>query len=155
MSSMNLAASPQAYRESAVLTAPPERLVVMLYDGARRFLFQAATAMRDGDVPTAHERLRRAERIVEHLLATLDMSAGEIAERLEAIYVFCLEQLAEGRMRQDADKLDSVSGMLGELREAWAQLAAGGAQAAAAGGAVAAPRVIAQGTGAQAVVATA
>ena len=37
MSSMNFAASPQAYRESAVLTAPPERLVVMLYDGARRF----------------------------------------------------------------------------------------------------------------------
>ena len=124
MSSMNFAASPQAYRESAVLTAPPERLVVMLYDGARRFLFQAATAMRDGDVPTAHERLRRAEKIVEHLLATLDMSQGEISQRLEAIYVFCLEQLSEGRMKQDAERLDTVSDLLGELREAWAQLAA-------------------------------
>ncbi len=124
MSSMRFAASPQAYRESAVLTAPPERLVVMLYDGAGRFLFQAATAMREGDVPTAHERLRRAERIVEHLLATLDMSQGEIAERLEAIYAFCLHSLAEGRMRQDADALDKVGGLLGELREAWAELAA-------------------------------
>jgi flagellar protein FliS len=123
MSSTNFAASPQAYRESAVLTAPPERLVVMLYDGARRFLFQAATAMRAGDVPTAHERLRRAEKIVEHLLATLDMSQGEISERLEAIYVFCLEQLSEGRMKQDASRLDAVSGLLSELREAWAQLA--------------------------------
>lgn len=132
MSSMNFAASPQAYRESAVLTAPPERLVVMLYDGARRFLSQAAAAMRDGDVPTAHERLRRAERIVEHLLATLDMSQGEIAQRLEAIYVFCLEQLSEGRMRQDARLLDTVSGLLGELREAWAQVAAGGQAGAAA-----------------------
>jgi flagellar protein FliS len=124
MSSMNFAASPQAYRESAVLTAPPERLVVMLYDGARRFLVQAASAMREGDVPTAHERLRRAERIVEHLLATLDMSQGEIAERLEAIYVFCLQLLAEGRMRQDAGALDKVGELLGELREAWAELAA-------------------------------
>lgn len=131
MSSMNFAASPQAYRESAVLTAPPERLVVMLYDGARRFLFQAATAMGDGDVPVAHERLRRAERIVEHLLATLDMSQGEIAERLEAIYVFCLEQLAEGRMQQDPARLEIVSGLLGELREAWEQLAQGGATAGA------------------------
>ncbi len=123
MSSMNFAASPQAYRESAVLTAPPERLVVMLYDGARRFLFQAATAMRDGDVPTSHDRLRRAEKIVEHLLATLDMSQGEISERLEAIYVFCLEQLSEGRMKQDAARLDAVGELLGELREAWATLA--------------------------------
>jgi len=129
MSSMNFAASPQAYRESAVLTAPPERLVVMLYDGAGRFLFQAATAMREGDVPTAHERLRRAERIVEHLLATLDMSQGEIAEKLEAIYVFCLQLLAEGRMRQDPASLDKVGELLGELRDAWAELAAGGAGA--------------------------
>jgi len=126
MSSMNFAASPHAYRESAVLTAPPERLVVMLYDGAGRFLFQAATAMREGDVPTAHDRLRRAERIVEHLLATLDMSQGEVAEKLEAIYVFCLQLLAEGRMGQDPAKLDKVSELLGGLREAWAELAASG-----------------------------
>jgi flagellar secretion chaperone FliS len=132
MSSMNFAASPQAYRESAVLTAPPERLVVMLYDGARRFLHQAAAAMRAGDVPTAHERLRRAERIVEHLDATLDLSQGEIAEKLEAIYAFCLELLAEGRMRQDPARLDTVAGLLGELREAWAQLAASPPQAVAA-----------------------
>jgi len=125
MSSMSFAASPQAYRESAVLTAPPERLVVMLYDGARRFLYQAATAMRGGDVPTAHERLRRAERVVEHLLATLDMSQGELPERLEAIYAFCLELLGEARLRQDPERVDQVSGLLGELREAWAQLAAG------------------------------
>ncbi|HXE44781.1 MAG TPA: flagellar export chaperone FliS [Conexibacter sp.] len=129
MSSMNFAASPQAYRESAVLTAPPERLVVMLYDGARRFLHQAATAMRDGDVPVAHERLRRAERIVEHLDATLDLSQGEISERLEAIYAFCLRLMGEARMRQDAGRLETVGGLLGELREAWAELAAGGAAA--------------------------
>jgi len=123
MSSMNFAASPQAYRESAVLTAPPERLVVMLYDGADRFLFQAATAMREGDVPTAHERLRRAERIVEHLLGTLDMSQGEVAEKLEAIYAFCMQLLTEGRIGQEPAKLDKVRELLGGLREAWAELA--------------------------------
>ena len=32
----------QGYRENSILTAPPERLVVMLYDGANRFLIQAA-----------------------------------------------------------------------------------------------------------------
>jgi flagellar protein FliS len=119
----NLAPSPQAYRESAILTAPPERLVVMLYDGARRFLHQAAAATRDGDVPTAHERLRRAEAIVDHLLGTLDLSQGEVAHRLQEIYRFCNRLLAEGRMRQDADAFDKVGELLGELREAWDQLA--------------------------------
>jgi flagellar secretion chaperone FliS len=120
----HLAASPNAYRESAILTAPPERLVVMLYDGARRFLQQAVVAMRDHDVPLAHERLRRAEAIVDHLRVTLDMEqGGEVAERLEAIYVFCSRQLAESRMRQEPEALEQVGELLGELREAWAQIA--------------------------------
>jgi len=119
--SLNLAASPQSYRQSAILTASPEQLVVMLYDGARRFLTQAAAAMRAGDVPTAHERLRRAEAIVEHLSYTLDMEQGDIALRLRAIYTFCGRHLAAGRMGRDADKLDEVHRLLGELREAWQQ----------------------------------
>ena len=41
-------ASPAAYQQQSILTAPPERLVVMLYDGALRFFFQAAVAMREG-----------------------------------------------------------------------------------------------------------
>jgi flagellar protein FliS len=119
--SLNLAASPQTYRQSAILTASPERRVVMLYDGARRFLTQAAAAMRAGDVPTAHERLRRAESIIEHLSLTLDMEQGEIALRLRAIYDFCARHLAAGRMEPSADKLDQVHALLGELRDAWEQ----------------------------------
>ena len=47
------ATAQKAYRDNAVLTATPEQLVVMLYDGARRFLTQAAVAMRGNDLPTA------------------------------------------------------------------------------------------------------
>lgn len=120
--SINLAASPQAYRESAVLTAPPERLVVMLYDGACRFLHQAAVTMGSGDIQASHDRLRRAEAIIDHLLATLDMSQGEVAQRLESIYLFCQRLLAEGRIRQDPEKLEQVRGLLRDLREAWDQI---------------------------------
>lgn len=127
--STHLAASPQAYRESAVLTAPPERLVVMLYDGVGRFLHQAVVTMRAGDIQTSHDRLRRAEAIIEHLLSTLDMSQGEVAQQLEAIYMFCQRLIAEARIRQDPEKLEQVRALLGELREAWDQIgtaAAGG-----------------------------
>jgi flagellar protein FliS len=115
-------AAPQAYRESAILTAPPERLVVMLYDGARRFLFQAAAAMREGDVQIAHNRLTRAEAIIAELTSTLDLSQGEIAERLQAIYLFCRRHLTEARLEQSAEKVDTVRRLLSDLRESWAGL---------------------------------
>ena len=115
-------ASPAAYKQQSIMTAPPERLVVMLYDGAIRFFFQAAAALREDARSTAFERLDRGEAIIDHLLATLDMSAGEIAERLEGIYVFCKRLLMEARIERDADKVDHVRGYLSELREAWAQI---------------------------------
>jgi flagellar protein FliS len=112
-----------AYRESAVLTATPQQLVVMLYDGAHRFLRQSAIAMREGRVALAGEKLRRAEAIIDELLATLDMSVGEVAERLQALYVFFKEHLMAARLNQDADKVDTVAGFMSELRASWAAVA--------------------------------
>jgi flagellar protein FliS len=119
------ATAQKAYRDNAVLTATPEQLVVMLYDGARRFLTQAAAAMRGNDLATANERLRRAEAIIAELRSTLDKSAGEIAERLDAIYAFCQRHLMEARFKRDADHIDQVTKLLSELREAWGQVASG------------------------------
>ena len=51
------ATASRAYTESSVLTAPPERLVVMLYDGAGRFLARAAAAIRGGDAGLAGEQI--------------------------------------------------------------------------------------------------
>jgi flagellar secretion chaperone FliS len=115
-------ASPAAYQQQSIMTAPPERLVVMLYDGAIRFFFQAAAALREDARATAFDRLDRGEAIVDHLLGTLDMSAGEIAERLQGIYVFCKRLLLEARLERDAEKVDLVRGYLSDLREAWAQI---------------------------------
>ena len=117
--------SPASYQEAAVLTAPPGQLVVMLYDGARRFLFQAAALMREERFSDAGARIRRAELIVDELLCTLNMEAGgEVAANLQGLYVFFVAQLSEARMERDADKLDWVNAQLGELREAWSQISA-------------------------------
>jgi flagellar protein FliS len=118
------AAAQQAYRDSAILTAPPERLVVMLYDGANRFLLQAANAMRQGDISTMNERLQRAEAIITELRTTLDMSQGEVAANLESIYTFSQRHLLSARLEKDADKVEHVARLLRELRDAWDQVAA-------------------------------
>ncbi len=117
------AASPNAYRQSAVLTASPEQLVVMLYDGARRFLFQAAVAMREGNYQVSHVKLRRAEDIIAHLRDTLDLEQGEVAGRLQSIYLFCNRHLNEARIQRDPEKLEQVSRLLGDLRDAWSTVA--------------------------------
>lgn len=120
---MNAQASVQAYKESSVLSAPPERLVVMLYDGALRFLARAAIAMREKGPVAAAKDIQRTQAIVEELLSTLDHEqGGELADRLQAIYVFCLRTLADAQVQRDAEKLDQVAGLLRELREAWAQV---------------------------------
>jgi flagellar protein FliS len=117
---MNPYANPQAYREASIMTASPEQLVVMLYDGAGRFLKQAEGSMVEGSWLQAGEKLSRAEAIIDELLATLDMDAGEIAERLQAIYIFCKTRLIEARIERDPVRVEQVARLLSELRSAWA-----------------------------------
>ena len=119
---MNPYARPNAYRENSIMTASPEQLVVMLYDGAGRFLRQAEGSMLDGSWLQASEKLSRAEAIIDELLATLDMDAGEVADRLQSIYVFCKTRLIEARIERDPVRVDQVARLLGELREAWSQV---------------------------------
>lgn len=120
----NVAASHAAYRRGTVLAATPAELVVLLYDGARRFLRQAVVAMGEGEIERAHTTLRFGERIISHLDGTLDFEQGDLPQRLHMIYLFCLSQLNAARMRQDTAKIEEVSELLGELRDAWSQVAA-------------------------------
>jgi flagellar secretion chaperone FliS len=114
-----------AYRQQSVLTASPGQLVVMLYDGTLRFLGQAAVAMRADDQLACDAKLRRAEAIIDELHMALDSERGEeIASRLEGIYVFCKRHLIEARIERDAGRIEKVSELLGELRVAWAEIAA-------------------------------
>src|SRR6476469_5879619 len=128
---MNPYDAKRAYTESSILTAPPERLVVMLYDGAIRFLKQAAAAERNGHPQLFLERLRRGEAIIDELNVTLDMAqGGDVAARLRSIYLFCKRHLVEAHLKRDASHVDEVVRLLTDLRESWQQLAAQGASGA-------------------------
>ena len=125
MSAYAATRSPAAYKQQSILTAPRGQLVVMLYDGCVRFLSQAAHAMRAGDAAEAGVRLSRAEAIVDELLTTLDLEqGGVVASRLQGIYVWSTQTLVKARLDQDPAAIDGVAELFGELREAWAQIAA-------------------------------
>jgi flagellar secretion chaperone FliS len=118
-------AAQQSYQQNDVLTATPGRLVVLLYDGAGRFLRRAAAAVRAENLEASNAALQRAEAIIDELLATLDFErGGEIAASLRDLYLFCRRELNDARLERDADKIETVADLLGELREAWAQVEA-------------------------------
>lgn len=117
-------ATPNAYRESAVMTASPIQLVVMLYDGAGKFLRQAIAMFEHNEKVRAGEAIGRAQAIVEELFATLDIEkGGDLASRLQGIYVFCISEMGDARLEAKPDRLHEVMRLLGELRESWQQLA--------------------------------
>ena len=120
------ASAKQAYTEAAVLTAPPERLVVMLFDGALSFLARSAAAIRAGQAQAAMKNVQRAVAIIDELNFSLDMSYGEVPERLRAIYLFHKRHLVQACIAQDADAIDLVAGLLRELAEAFERIADGG-----------------------------
>lgn len=105
------------------MTASPERLVVMLFEGALSFLARAGAASRAGNTMRAGENVRRVVAILDELNLSLDMSRGDIPKRLRSIYLFCKRQLIEAQSANDAELMDTVARLLGELHEAFAQVA--------------------------------
>jgi flagellar secretion chaperone FliS len=113
----------KAYAQDSVLTAAPEKLVVMLYDGLARFLARGAAAIRAEDIAAAGTALARAGAILDELLATLDPAAGEMTNRLSGIYLFCKRELITAQLKRDPKRVERVAKLLAQLREAWAAIA--------------------------------
>ncbi|WP_210493824.1 flagellar export chaperone FliS [Patulibacter sp. SYSU D01012] len=120
---MSTYAAPSAYRDSAVLTASPTELVVMLYDGIGRFLRQAVAALEADDLATASARMQRAEAIITELSVTLDHEqGGQIAGRLAEIYGFWRRHIDAARVERDPQKLLQVVRQAAEIRGAFAAI---------------------------------
>jgi flagellar protein FliS len=112
------------YRETEVLTATPGQLVVLLYDHLLVSLRRARSAMAVHDTELQSESLEKARNVLTELFVTLDRErGGEVAANLGALYSFLLGELVQVGIRSDAARLDRVAHMIGELREAFAQVA--------------------------------
>jgi flagellar secretion chaperone FliS len=120
------------YRETEVLTATPGQLVVLLYDHLLVSLRRARVAMEARDVEVQGECLEKGRTVLTELLVTLDRErGGEVATNLGALYSFLLGELVQVGVRHDVRRLDRVTNMIGELRDAFAQLATSPAAMAA------------------------
>ena len=130
-------AQARAYHTQAVFTASPGQLVLLLYDGALRFMAQAragfARPVADpGRTEAINAALDRAQAVVAELKANLDhATGGEVARNLDRLYDYHLRRLFAAKMERDEAPVSEVEGLVRALRDAWAEmLASGTAQAA-------------------------
>lgn len=114
----------QVSLETAVQTADPHQLILMLYDGALLALAEATVAIEQKDVPKRAKSISHAIAIIhDGLHASLDMeSGGELATRLAALYDYMVECLTQANATNNAAAVQEVSGLLRTLREAWAEM---------------------------------
>ena len=121
-----------AYLQTQVGTTGQGEIVVMLFDGALRFLAQARDKMQAKDYAGKGQLISRALDIVNELDSSLNMEVGgELAKNLHQLYFLCTTRLLQANLKLDMDKLDSVVEILSGLRGAFAQvLATPAAQAA-------------------------
>ncbi len=109
------------YLQNQILTASPERILIMLYDGAIRFTRQAIVGIEENRPSLKLEGISRTLAIVAEFANTLDHElGGEFAENLDGLYHFMMRELTEAR-KGDASKLRTVEGLLLDLRETWVE----------------------------------
>ena len=123
------------YQKTQIETADHGKLLLMLYDGALRFLGRAGKALEDKDMEKASQNLLRVQDIVAELMASLDLDSGEIAVSLFRLYEYLYYLLVQANMKKEAELLPQVENMLLELRNTWQQVVGAGQPAATPAGA--------------------
>ncbi len=110
------------YLATTVNSASPEQLMLMLYDGAIRFISLGIQAIDNGIVDKRAYYINKTSAIVSEFAATLDHGQNaKLAEDLDALYSYMLNRLLEANLKNDTAPLIEVRGMLSDLRTTWAQ----------------------------------
>lgn len=111
----------KAYEKANVHTADQRQLILMLYDGAIRFMRKAIQKIDENDVESAHNYLIRTRNIVSELLATLKPEkAGELGTHLQQLYVYIFNRLVQANLSKDKEGVEEVIKLMSTLREGWA-----------------------------------
>ena len=108
------------YQKQAIETASQEEILIMLYDGAIRFMVIAQKAMAEKNLEKAHKHLLKAQYIITEFMTSLDQEiGGEMAVNLYRLYEYLHHRLVQANMKQDPEMVDEVLGHLRKLKATW------------------------------------
>ncbi|ANU24603.1 flagellar export chaperone FliS [Planococcus donghaensis] len=110
----------QTYQQNSVMTASPQELTLMLYNGCLKFMKLAKRAMADKKIEEKNTNIIKAQNIIQELRSTLkadiEMSAG-----LEQMYEYMYSRLVEANMKNDVTALEEVEELMTDIRNTWKQ----------------------------------
>lgn len=109
-----------AYHETSVGTQSKGRIIVMLYDGAIKFLRLAIREIESGNLMEKGQYINRAQDIINELNSVLNMETGdEVATNLRKLYLFMARHLSQANIKGDAQMIREVISLMEELNQSW------------------------------------
>lgn len=119
---MALAGNPyKQYQEQAVRTASPDKLIIMLFDGALRFSGKARNFIKENNFEEAGKAIYRCEDIIDYLINTLNPRIP-IAAEIEKMYEYIQYNFVQANITKDTLYLDEADKYLRDFRETWKQV---------------------------------
>ncbi len=110
------------YQHNQIMTASPEQILLMLYDGAIKFTRQALAAGEAGNMPEKLGRISKTFAIITEFSSSLNHEiGGDIAADLDGLYHFMLRELNKARKDTSGDHLRNVEKLLVDLRLTWGE----------------------------------
>ena len=110
----------EAYKKQQILTATPETLTLMLYNGCLKFIKEGSDALAEKNYEAANISLQKAQNIISEFRVTLNMDY-EISHQLLPLYNYAYDRLVEGNLDDNLDAIKEATDIITELRDAWAQ----------------------------------
>ena len=111
------------YRYNEISTSSQGKLIIMMYEGALKFVNLAIEGLDSKDLSKKGLYINKAHDIINELSLALDFNkGGEVAQRLESLYQFMLKQLTLANIKSDRQAVETVIKILSPLTEAWEQL---------------------------------
>ena len=118
---MVMANAYEKYKTQEVATANPVGLIVMLYNGCIKRLKLARMAIEKKDYEDANTNFKKAEDIIEELMAALDLKY-EISQNLLSLYAFMYEEIVRINVSKSAEKIEPLLKIIGNLRDTWVKV---------------------------------
>lgn len=115
---MNATNTANTYKRQQIMSASPEELTLMLYNGAIRFVTESMLAIEKKDIKKAHSANIRAQNIVREFMVTMDMKQ-EISKSWLLIDEYILHCLVQGNIKKDLVPLEEAKRLLVEFRDTW------------------------------------
>ena len=109
-----------AYQDTTITTQDKGRLIVLLYDGAIKFMKLAVKEIEAGNWEAKGKYINRAQDIINELNAVLNTEAGgEIAANLRKLYCFMNSRLSQANIKRDPQMIREVITLMEELNQGW------------------------------------